>query len=500
MLCQAGGAAALGMGDLSVRSQLGQPLRATVNLVDAPADAAADCFSLTTGADSLSPRLRAQLSIERIGGQTRLHIRTSFPINDPVLQFVLVSDCQVRLQREYVILLDPPPAVTPAIIEADGAPAPAASSPAPGAVPPQAVPARRHAVHHATKRHAPRVARTTASRSGESRPRHAAAKAQPRLILSGKQAAGALGDTPMALRLDTALPDLNRPHPDKLSATELSDENTALAHKLADLEAQLADLRRRNRELEAARRATAPAARPVATAPAPAPEAQWPFYLLGTGGVAGLIGIGAWLLRRNRSGSSRVEPDTLWTQPATTEKTLAELSATLPKEPPPAAERMPEIAAPPPDEGTEVKEDILDQAEVFMAHGHGELAIHLLQEHLRAAPTESPVPWLLLLDLLHREGDAAGYAAASAECRRYFNVNLTDHPISQDSEGGKGLEAYPHLLEQLVKAWNTPEIDGFFHDLIYDNRGGTRMGFEPGAYRDILMLRGIANANQKLAA
>src|SRR5512143_1217342 len=68
---------------------------------------------------------------------------------------------------------------------------------------------------------------------------------------------------------------------------------------------------------------------------------------------------------------------------------------------------------------TEIKEDILDQAEVFMAFGHGDLAIHLLQEHLREAPTESPVPWLLLLDLLHREGDSAGYAAASAECRRY---------------------------------------------------------------------------------
>jgi len=137
---------------------------------------------------------------------------------------------------------------------------------------------------------------------------------------------------------------------------------------------------------------------------------------------------------------------------------------------------------------------------VFMAFGHGDLAIHLLQEHLRATPTESPVPWLLLLDLLHREGDTAGYAAASAECRRYFNVNLTDHPISQDNEAGQGLEAYPHLLEQLVKVWNTPDIEAFFHDLIYDNRGGTRIGFEPGAYRDILLLRSIAQDALPLAA
>ncbi|MDA8260768.1 MAG: hypothetical protein M0Z99_34905, partial [Betaproteobacteria bacterium] len=62
------------------------------------------------------------------------------------------------------------------------------------------------------------------------------------------------------------------------------------------------------------------------------------------------------------------------------------------------------------------------------------------------------------------------------------------------------LEAYPHLLEQLVKAWNTPNIDAFFHDLIYDDRGGTRIGFEPSAYRDILLLRAIARDTLPLAA
>jgi hypothetical protein len=151
-------------------------------------------------------------------------------------------------------------------------------------------------------------------------------------------------------------------------------------------------------------------------------------------------------------------------------------------------------------ESTEIKDDILDQAEVYMAHGHGDLAVHLLQEHLRESPTESPVPWLLLLDLLHREGDTEGYAAASAECRRHFNVNLTSHPVSQDSEQGQGLEAYPHLIEQLVTVWNSSDIDAFFNQLIYDHRGGTRMGFEPSAYRDILLLRAIAQDALPLAA
>jgi len=495
-LCQAGSAAALGMGDISVRSQLGQPLHATVALLDAAADTAVDCFGVAASADSIAPPLRAKLSIERTGGQTRLHIRTPSPVNDPVVQFVLTSDCAVRLQREYVVLLDPPAAATSAIVEA----APAApASPAPAAAP-----VRRPVPPHPRRSHPHRApasaARLSAVAAPQRAPSHAhptSRKSVPRLVLSGKAAVSPLSDAAVALRRDTRLPDLTLPRPEGLTPTELSDENTALGRKLAHLEAQLVALKKRNDALEAARRA---ATTTIAAPPAAPQTAQWPLYLLAMAGMAGLIALAAWLLRRNRVPRTPLRDGTLRTQTGMPEKTLSELSTGLPHEPPPVAPRMPEIAPPRQAVGTEVKEDILDQAEVFMAFGHGDLAIHLLQEHLREAPTESPVPWLLLLDLLHREGDAAGYAAASAECRRYFNVNVTEHPVSQDTEAGQGLEAYPHLLEQLVRVWNTPDVDAYFHDLIYDNRGGTRIGFEPGAYHDILLLRAIAEDALPLAA
>jgi hypothetical protein len=491
-LCYAGSTPALGLGELNLRSSLGQPLHATVTLLGTSADTTADCFSLDASEHGIAPPPRAQLSLQRTGDQTLLHIRTLQPVNEPIAQFVLVSDCETRLQRDYTVLLDPPALVTPAPIS------PAVPDAAPPVATPVAAPAPR-ASQPPPPRRAKRAAQAASIPVARSR-QPAAPVAQraptdtaPRLVLSGKRAPRDTAGAPLALRLDTHLPDLARAHPESLSATELSDENTALTRKLAHLEAQLLALQQRNAELER-RRSSAPAT----LTPPPERPAQWPLYLLSIGLITAGIALVAWLLRRSRPAQSVFMDDAPWTQSDATMRTLSDMAADAQAEPEP--ERMAEIAAPLRDEGTEVKDDILDQAEVFMAHGHGDLAIHLLQEHLREAPTESPVPWLLLLDLLHRGGDTEGYAAASADCRRYFNVNLTGHPISQDGEPGQGLEAYPHLLEQMEHVWNTPDIETFFHDLIYDNRGGTRVGFEPGAYRDILLLRAIARDALPLAA
>lgn len=45
----------LGLGELNVRSYLGQPLHATVKIIDANAATHADCFSLRPSADSAVP-------------------------------------------------------------------------------------------------------------------------------------------------------------------------------------------------------------------------------------------------------------------------------------------------------------------------------------------------------------------------------------------------------------------------------------------------------------
>lgn len=491
-LCHAGSAAALGLGELAVRSHLGQALHVTVKILGAGTATATDCFSLAPSEGATVPPPRVQLSLEPGGSQTLLHIRTSYAINDPIAQFALISDCESRLRRDYVVLLDPPTWVAP-VLSRD---VPTVTTQEEAARSEPAPPASRNAKKQIAKRTAvtPRPSDST-TRPSPSRKQAAQDYQSPRLVLSGRHG---VSSGSLALRLDTNLPDLNRPHTETLTPDELSDENTALTRKLVHLEAQLVALQKSNAEIETKR-----AGGPTNKTPSPSSQStQWPLTLL----IAGLLAAAGILIVWLRQRGFGTNAATL-SPPATSLPELDRMAADSGTEPLPErdkglpeSKRILEFAPSTPTQTTKVNDGILDQAEVYLAHGHGDLAIHLLQEHLREAPAESPVPWLLLLDLLHREGDTDDYAAASAECRRHFNVNLSGHPISQDSETSHGLEAYPHLLEQLVAVWGTPTIEDFFHDLIYDKRGGTRIGFDPGVYRDILLLQAISLDVHPLAA
>ena len=482
-----------------MRSHLGQPLHATVKITGANTALDTDCFSLLPSAGAAAPPpLRPQLSFEHGGNDMILHIRTPLAMNDPIYQLTLASDCETKLQREYVILLDPPsqaalvgnqivPTATPLKIRSDNDTSVTAS-----ATPSTRKQASKPMGTAQTSEPAPHKQRPVSKKSFQP------TESAPRLVLSGRHG---LSSSALSLRLDTSLPDLNRPRPEQLTTEEISDENTALTRKLAHLESQMVALNQRNAELEAKRAALASQVLPQTSGPA-----QWPFYLLILALLITAVGLVIWLRQRSRTTFTwrKTEPSTdtssmgrldkvtgPWTQPPG-EPAQSKTTAEPAKQAGAIIDHMIEFEPSSANHTTEVKDDILDQAEVYMAHGHGELAVHLLQEHLREAPEESPVPWLLLLDLLHREGDIPGYTTASQECRRYFNINLGEHPVSQESDTDQGLEMYPHILEQLMKVWGSADIDQFFKELIFDNRGGTRIGFEPGAYREILLLRAVA--------
>jgi len=104
---------AIGLGNLSVHSNLGEPLYATVDVLSAPANLDTGCLSLRASDNGLPVPAYAKFRIERKGDNALLHITTPAAIYDPIAQFVLTSDCEGRLQREYVVLLDPPTQIEP---------------------------------------------------------------------------------------------------------------------------------------------------------------------------------------------------------------------------------------------------------------------------------------------------------------------------------------------------------------------------------------------------
>ena len=127
----AGSAWALGMGDITVRSYLGQPLRARIELISRSAGelegvsarlATAEDFRLV-GMNRMSLSVPLAFSVQADSSGGFVEVQSTDPISDPIVQFVVeINFANGRLLRQYTVFLDPPtvsapvplPAITPA--------------------------------------------------------------------------------------------------------------------------------------------------------------------------------------------------------------------------------------------------------------------------------------------------------------------------------------------------------------------------------------------------
>lgn len=112
MLCLAHGAFAAGLGELTVRSHLGDRFLGEVSLIEhaGPANSEAGCFRLERSDDENSgiPFLtHGRVRLERQNGQSKLVILSDQSINEPVLQIKLRVGCGSELVRSYTVLIDP---------------------------------------------------------------------------------------------------------------------------------------------------------------------------------------------------------------------------------------------------------------------------------------------------------------------------------------------------------------------------------------------------------
>ena len=485
----------LGLGDLTVSSSLGQPLDARVSLLGDGKDLNPDCFKIVSpNGDSMILPSDIRLKLEQSREHASLRIQTRQAVNEPAMMFMVSTVCPERIQRDYAVLLDPPalPNAVPVVASNSGTPAVKSIQP----------PALAKTPRKANSRHASagtRVTRT-ASRNSSYRIKQSASDG-PRLILSGSRRTYSPESAQLALNMDVSVLDMNRKAEVPLTPVELTDENTALSRKVVHLEQLLASLQKRNAELEQARAKTAQTGLSQTAAPKKSSDgAGWPYFMLGFALLT--AGAAYALYRRRRQVPVERYQDTeplavptspLSMHPAEEEKELP----TIIKAPRVAQPAFPDIhpSVSPltahSNEGTEIKDSVADEVEVFVAHGHSDLAIHMLEDHIEKTPDESPVPWLLLLDLLKRESAESKYESYRQKIKLHFNVAMPAYSEAETNPAGHGLESYSHIMSELVRLWPTDQVNAYLDDLIYDRRGGSRMGFDPATYRDIVLLRAL---------
>lgn len=103
-------AGAAGLGEISLQSRVGEPLRAEVAIVgDDAANLDLACFRLAPLGDSDLPVITAaRTRLVKVGAGYRLILSGSRPIYDPAFVIALRAGCGAELQRDYVLMPQAP--------------------------------------------------------------------------------------------------------------------------------------------------------------------------------------------------------------------------------------------------------------------------------------------------------------------------------------------------------------------------------------------------------
>lgn len=142
--------------------------------------------------------------------------------------------------------------------------------------------------------------------------------------------------------------------------------------------------------------------------------------------------------------------------------------------------------------GVNVEElfDIQQQADFFISLGQHEQAIEVLNNHIRENAQTSPLVYLDLLKLYHRQDKRAEYQDLTTEFTRLFNVDVPAFDAFQDKT--RGLEAYEPTLSQIESFWRTDTILDIIETSVFRGPGRASEALDLEAYRELLLLHSIA--------
>ncbi len=131
-----------------------------------------------------------------------------------------------------------------------------------------------------------------------------------------------------------------------------------------------------------------------------------------------------------------------------------------------------------------------EKASVFATLGRPEQAIDVLRDHIDHEPKPSPMAWLMLLDLYRQTGRRSDFDAVSQRFHVEFNTE-TPAWVQPSPADDPGLAAFPWIVEKIRGYWANQPGRAYIEELLYDNRGGSRIGFSLATFRDLLLLHGL---------
>ena len=527
-----GSAFALGLGNIEVKSHLGQPLRATIKIQGANELKGDGCFKLIGDANLENAITSANFKLSNIvNDEAILTISTSQIISEPITSLAVMATCDANVRRDYTLLLDPPTSVetknstdeeSTFFNESPIKPF-VSSKPKLDIAEPQTIKAHK-STGKTVKAKAPiakksnknivlstgfnaentTIDKTTATVEPKTITKTITVNktSTPHLSVSGSDMVMSRSLESPNLLLDKQLHFSPQSSPEAYAPEiAVQDEVTVMNNRLAHMQQQISTLQQRNAALEAAGKLNTQAAEQDKPA---SKQLPWLSYLAGVGLLAGTYFAANWWLRR-RQMQQLDDAETDWItveHEATMPKVNTNISAegtnandgffdskntqNLASDSGHSPEKMITVI-----EEFSADQNILDHADVFLSHGRTSLAIQLLQNHLLDYPKLSVTIWLFLLDLLAKENMQVAYEQTAMECKEHFNIRIAEFSNDEASEKTT-FEDFARLHAALQEVWGTPAALVFLDDLIYNSRLESRGGFEKSVIEELLLLKNIA--------
>ena len=555
---------AVGLGQLQLQSWLGEPLRASVRLLDVDADAiSGTCVKARLeSSDGVFAGI-LQTTLTREPPSLAIHLSSQQAIHEPAMAISVVIDCGTQVNRTYQILLDPPE-LKPTLAEVKrSAPIMPATrdNQATATALVTNVPARPNITQTPAP---PEAAQRSARRSAR---RSATPVARPVLRLSGDNTSSIFD-----LKFTTTLSSASAPGTNSQVTEELRAAQVRFAalirnaDPLHGAEAKAKSARERIQILQAE---VVLLREQGQINQAKLDELQRkPDFPSWTAGLAGLIlaSLGAiiWLVLRQRTRNrialrnwwensdsfDRDGPETGNYDPSNNPADAHQVKDLLAAEVPTVSNKPAQdkeinfiesplqpsltngLAMPAPssaaiqdngvplhhlaaEQGESVEpstlgeiemakveeiSDVLKEVEFWMLLNDHERVLEILEPLNNAGKPESQVPWLYLLDIYRETQDQEKYEALRKQYAGFFNVNI---PLWEDhdmEEKSRSLEDFPHVVQQICNRWPQRGIVAFLESLLIDDRNGKRAGFDLPVYRDLMMLISLAKEVQKSAS